>query len=156
MKKLTLLHAVVLLLACSPDFDPDLEAKVIRAQLLEIAAISGPDRPVSESTEEYLSYFSEDPTLLPPNAEAINGRDAITRFYNDVFDGIKILSNKYENAVIVVDGHTATRRYLGTATFLLADDEEPVTAKTRYIDVLTKENGEWRMLWHSWVPVTWE
>lgn len=67
----------------------------------------------------------------------------------------KILSNRYDNPVIVVNGPMATRRYLGTAEFTVTGQEEILTAKNRYIDVLVKENGQWKTLWHSWIPVTW-
>ena len=50
----------------------------------------------------------------------------------------------------------ATRRYIGTAVFVIAGEEDRVTAKNRYIDILVKEDGEWKMFWHSFVPVSWE
>jgi len=156
MKNLALLPTIILLLACTQVENSDNEVESIRTQLTEIAEMSALDRPTTEMTEEYLQYFAAEPTLLPANDAAIFGRDAIARFYNNAFDGITIISNKYEEPVIVVNGSTATRRYLGTAVFELAGEEEPVTAKNRYIDVLVKEGGEWKMLWHSWVPVTWE
>jgi ketosteroid isomerase-like protein len=156
MKNSALLAMSILLLACTQGVDSETEVESIHAQLLAIAEMSALERPTAEMTDEYMHYFADEPTLLPANGEAIYGRDAIAGFYNDAFDGIRILSNKYEEPVIVVDGNLATRRYLGTAVFALADDEEPVTAKNRYLDVLVKENGEWKMLWHSWVPVSWE
>ena len=156
MKTSVLVFASFLLLVGTQAAASDAEVESIRTQLLEIADMSVVVRPTTEMTEEYMYYFAEEPTLLPANGKAIRGRGAITDFYNNAFDGIKILSNKYEEPVIVVNGPMATRRYLGTAVFRLADDEEPVTAKNRYLDVLIKESGEWKMLWHSWVPVSWE
>lgn len=156
MKNLALAPTIILLLACTQAENSASEVESIRTQLLEIAEMSARDRPTAEMTEEYMRYFAEEPTLLPANGDAIVGREAIVRFYNNAFDGIKIVSNKYEEPVILVQGSIATRRYLGTAVFNLAAQEEPVTARNRYIDVLVKENGEWKMLWHSWVPVSWE
>lgn len=156
MKNLVLVFASFLLLVGTQVAASDAEVESIRTQLLEIAAMSAADLPTTKMTEKYMHSFAEEPTLLPANGAAIRGRDAIAEFYNTAFDGIKILSNKYEEPVIVVNGSMATRRYLGTAVFRLADDNEPVTAKNRYLDVLVKESGEWKMLWHSWVPVSWE
>ena len=71
--------------ACSQPKNSDIEDEIasIRAQLLEIAEMSSVDRPTAELTNEYMTYFSKEPTLLPANREAINGRDAIAAFYND-------------------------------------------------------------------------
>lgn len=156
MKNLAILTTLGLCIACSQPDSSDNEAESIRAQLLKIAGMSSVDRPTKEMTEEYMMYFSEEPTLLPANGTAIHGREAIADFYNAAFDGITLLSNKYERPVIVVTGDMATRRYIGTAVFIVAGQEEPITDKKRYIDVLLKENGDWKMLWHSWVPVSWE
>jgi ketosteroid isomerase-like protein len=156
MNNLALLPTIILLLACTQVEKSDTEVESIRTQLIEIAKMSALDRPTTEMVEEYMQYFAAEPTLLPANGAAIYGRDSIARFYNNAFDGITIISNKYEKPVIVVHGSTATRRYSGTAVFQLAGSSSPATAKNRYVDVLVKEGGEWKMLWHSWVPVTWE
>ena len=156
MKNLVLLPTIILLLACTQVENSDTEIESIRTQLIEISEMSALDRPTTEMTEEYMQYFAAEPTLLPANGAAIYGREAIAHFYNNAFSDITIISNEYAESVIVVNGSTATRRYLGTAVFELAGEEEPLTAKNRYIDVLVKEGGEWKMLWHSWVPVTWE
>jgi ketosteroid isomerase-like protein len=158
MKNLAIVTTIVLCVACSQPNESDnaIEIESIRAQLLEIAEMSSVDRPIAELTDEYMTYFSKEPTLLPANGGAIHGQEAIAAFYNDVFDGIKILSNQYENPVIVVSDDMATRRYIGTAVFIIAGEADRVTAKNRYVDILVKENGEWKMLWHSFVPVSWE
>lgn len=156
MKNLAQLMIIVLCVSCSQPDVSDNEIESIRVQLLEIAQMSTLDRPTVELTNDYMAYFSEEPTLLPANGTAIHGREAIAGFYNEAFDGINILSNQYENPVIVVTGDMAARRYIGTAVFIISGQEDPVTAKNRYIDVLVKENGDWKMLWHSWVPVSWE
>ena len=156
MKFSVLLTTFCLLFICAHAGASETEVESIRTQLSEIAAMSTVERPTDEMTEEYMHYFAEEPTLLPANGKAIYGKKAIAEFYNSAFDGIRILSNKYMEPVIVVNGSIATRRYLGTAVFRLANDEEPVTAKNRYLDVLVKESDEWKMLWHSWVPVTWD
>lgn len=156
MKNCALLAMSILLLACPQGVGAETEIESIHGQLLAITRMSVLDQSTAETTNQYMHYFADEPTLLPANGKAIVGRDAIADFYNEAFADIRILSNKYEDPVIVVDGAMATRRYLGTAIFVLADNEAPITAKNRYLDVLVKENGEWKMLWHSWVPVSWE
>lgn len=156
MKNIALLSTFALLLACTQAEKSDIAVESIRGQLMEIAEMSALNRPTAEMTEEYMRYFAAEPTLLPANGAAIFGREAVAGFYNNAFNDIKIVSNKYEDVVIVVNGSIATRRYLGTAVFEISGEEELVIAKNRYVDILIKEGGEWKMLWHSWVPVTWE
>ena len=144
------------LAGCSVETPPGPEEDAITAQLLEIAAMSRSALPTTEMTDRYLHYFAAEPTLLPADRAAIIGRDAIADFYNGVFKDIEILDNEYREPVVVVRGDTATRRYLGTAVFRVPGEEAPVTATNRYLDLLVKENGEWKMLWHAWVPVTWQ
>ena len=93
MKNYSLIAIMVLCISCSQPKDSDNEIESIRAQLLEIAEVSALDRSTAEMTDEYMTYFSEEPTLLPANGVAIYGREAIAGFYSDVFDGIKILRN---------------------------------------------------------------
>ena len=153
MKKLALFSFCIALSACTMTSDPDAEIQVIRTQLQEIAAMSALDRPTSEMTNEYLGYFATEPTLQPPEGDSIHGRDAIARFYNDAFKNIKILSNTYKEPVIAMNGSTAIRRYTGVAVFAVAGQSEHVTATNHYTDVLIKEDSDWKMLLHSWVPV---
>ena len=134
----------------------DDEVEVIRTQLHEIAWMSAEDRPVTEMTEEYMTYFAAEPTLLPPNSEPIVGRDAIAEFYNGAFGGIRLISNRYYDESIVVYGDMASRHYIGMAHLSFPGDASEVMSINRYIDVLVREDGEWKMVWHSWVPVTWE
>lgn len=132
------------------------EAEAIKAQLVEIAEMTQVARPTEELTDLYMAYFAKEATLLPAGSGALRGRAAIAGFYNRAFQGIEILSNDYRDPVVVVDGNMAVRRYIGTAVFMIADEPDPVTATNRYMDVLVKENGRWKILWHSWVPVSWE
>jgi hypothetical protein len=57
--------------------------------------------------------------------------------------------------VIDVHGEMATRRYIGTGAFRLAEQSEPVVVTNRYLDILIREDDEWKILLHSWVPVSW-
>ncbi len=132
------------------------EVEIIRAQLHEIAWMSAEDRPVSEMADEYMTYFAADPTLLPPNSEPLAGREAIEEFYNSVFGGVRLISNQYFDEEIVVSGDMASRRYIGMAHLSFPGDASEVVSINRYVDVMVREDGEWKMLWHSWVPVTWE
>ncbi|MDJ0909586.1 MAG: DUF4440 domain-containing protein [Woeseiaceae bacterium] len=154
MKKLLTLLAALCL--GTSVFASESEVEIIRAQLHEIAWMSAKDRPVPEMAEEYMTYFSAEPTLLPPNSEAIVGRDSIEEFYTGAFGGVRLISNRYYDEEIVVIGDMASRHYFGTAHLSFPGDASEVMSINRYVDVLVKEDGEWRMAWHSWVPVTWD
>jgi len=143
-------------IAYANDAASSSESEAIMAQLIEIAEVSQSGLPMGEMTDRYLSYFAANPTLLPAGQAALTGREAIQDFYNGAFRDIVIESNIYRDPVVVVNGDMATRRYIGTAVLITADQPDPVSATNRYLDVLIKEGGEWKMLWHSWVPVDWE
>ena len=142
--------------AFASDTTSSAESEAIKAQLSEIAEVSQSDLPMDELTNLYLTYFVDNPTLLPAGQPALSGRKAIEDFYNGAFQGVRIVSNVYRDPVIVVSGEMATRRYIGTAMLKIADASDLVSATNRYLDVLIKENGEWKILWHSWTPVDWE
>lgn len=103
-------------------------------------------------TENQLRFFAKTPTIIRPNQVPLVGREAVADFYEDVFSSVKILENSYSDLVVVIQGDTATRRYVGTGVFVTADIAEPQTTVNQMVDVLVKENGEWRTLVHSWVP----
>jgi ketosteroid isomerase-like protein len=134
----------------------DFEADQIRFQLTEIAMMTGSASSPDELIRRYMKYFSETPTLLPPDQGAIHGRAAITEFYRQGFHGMKIISNRYTDPVVVVEGGMAVRRYFGTGVVSIDDDPEHISFANRYVDILRKENGEWKMHWHSWVPIQWD
>jgi len=127
----------------------------LKEQLVEIAEMTVSGLPTEEITEQYLSYFSDSPVALSPDRSAILGRTAISEFYNTAFSGIEILSNDYRDVVVKVNGKSAVRRYLGTATIRVAEASEPISVTNRYIDVLEKSDGSWKIAWHSWTPAVW-
>ena len=151
MRNITPLVVLILCVACAPSNGNDPEIDSIESQLFEIAAMSSRDQSTAAMTSEYMNYFAAEPILLPEGMPAIQGKEQVAAFYNNAFGGIKILSNKYEDPKVVVSGQRATRHYVGTAVFNIEGENDPVTARNRYIDVLVQEDGEWKMLVHSWV-----
>ena len=131
------------------------DTQLLKEQLVDIAEMTVSGLPTEEMTEHYLSYFSDSPVALSPDQSAMLGRRAIGDFYNTAFNGIEILSNEYREIVVKVNGESAVRRYLGTATFRVAEASEPISVTNRYIDVLEKIDGSWRIVWHSWTPAVW-
>jgi len=128
---------------------------LLKKQLVEIAEMTVSGLPTEVMTKRYLSYFSDSPTILPPGQSAVLGREEIGEFYNAGFDGIEILGNEYHAVVVEVTERSAVRRYLGTAKFRTSEDSEPISVTNRYVDVLEKSDGSWKIVWHSWTPAVW-
>lgn len=128
---------------------------LLKQQLVEIAEMTLSGLATEEITKRYLAYFSDSPTLLPPGQGAVLGREAIGEFYNAGFAGIEILENKYHAVVVEVTDRSAVRRYFGTAKFRTSEDSEPISVTNRYVDVLEKSDGSWKIVWHSWTPAVW-
>ncbi len=142
---------LALLLSASAAFAGDIED--LEAQLHEIAALTVSGLPADESMERYVGYFSEDAVLLPAGRDPIEGKVAILEFYVTGFEGAELLTNEYSEIVTIVDGDFAVRRYKGIAAARFAPASDPAYYTNRYLDVLRKDNGEWKIVWHSFVPV---
>ena len=159
MRVLRTFWLLILLTSACTGYDEEssqvLDTQLLKEQLVEIAEMTASGLPTEDMTDRYVSYFADSPTLLPAGQDALLGRDAIRDFYNSAFSGIEILSNEYYEVVVVVDEELAVRRYLGTAMFRVPKDSEPISVTNRYIDVLSKLDGNWKIVWHSWTPATW-
>ncbi len=126
------------------------ETQAIASQLDKIYDLSKAEGSVEAMTENHLRFFVDQPTVLPPNQEAIVGREAVAEFYSSAYRNIKFVDNSYTDLTIVIQGDTATRQYVGTGVFEIAGLEEPQTVSNRYVDVMTRKDGEWKTLLHSW------
>ncbi|HSG98158.1 MAG TPA: DUF4440 domain-containing protein [Woeseiaceae bacterium] len=142
---------LALLLSGSAAFAGDIED--LEAQLHEISAMIVSGLPANESMERYVGYFSEDAVLLPAGRDPIEGKAAILEFYVTGFKGVELLTNEYSEIVSIVERDFAVRRYKGTASARFAPASDPSYHTNRYLDVLRKTDGEWKIVWHAFVPV---
>jgi hypothetical protein len=62
------------------------------------------------------------------------------------------VSNLYTKPTIEVATGFAVRTYEGTAVIRLSESDDILSYTNVYTDVLAHENGEWKIVWHSWVP----
>jgi ketosteroid isomerase-like protein len=132
------------------------DSEAITTQLIEIYNIPYSGLSTDEMADNHLRFFAKDPTILPPNQSAIVGYQPIADLYYGAYQEIEFVSNTYRDLEIVVHGDMATRRFIGTGVFRIAGQPDPVTSKNRYLDVLVREDDEWKILLHSWVPVSGE
>jgi ketosteroid isomerase-like protein len=148
---LTLVGCALAACAHTTAFQASGETEEITAQLIEISELPYSGLDPAEMAERHIAFFAESPTILPPDDAALVGSEAVAALYEAAYRDIEFISNEFRDLVVVVHGETATRRYLVTGVYRLADSAEPVTATNRYLDVLIREDGEWKILLHSWV-----
>ena len=144
-KALGLLSTALLLGACNSPLDTAAELSALRSQLEEIEQLS------PRELDEYVSFFTTDTVLLPPDLPAIHGKDSALEFYESGFAGVESWILDYSEAVIDLSGDLAVRTYSGTAKLVFEDSPEPVTLKSKYLDVLKRQpDGSWKISIHTW------
>ena len=161
MKHMTycVLAATTLMLACQQGSDNRAEADLseIENQLRQFEeTLLSPDVPLETVIQEYLGYYVDDPILLPPGDDAVQGYDAALAFYTEGFAGGTIIAVDYHSHApeIFLRGDIAIRRYIGSSEVKWAGELENYTSYNRYIDVLQRQaDGEWRVVWHAWYPI---
>jgi len=100
----------------------------------------------AKDIEAMTAYYAEDAVLLPPNAPAIFGRDAVLATMQEMFAsglGIELedLEIKVENDL----GYKAGR-------YRLQSEEGALVDRGKYIEIWTKVDGRWilhRDIWNS-------
>ena len=153
------LLATTLMLACQQGSDNRAEADLseIENQLRQFEeTLLSPDVPLETVIQEYLGYYVDDPILLPPGDDAVQGYDAALAFYTEGFAGGTIIAVDYHSHApeIFLRGDMAIRRYIGSSEVKWAGELENYTSYLRYIDVLQRQaDGEWRVVWHAWYPI---
>jgi ketosteroid isomerase-like protein len=113
---------------------------------LEARAAQWMEAYIGKDIEAMKSYYAQDAVLLPPDAPAIFGRDAILADLQEVFaSGLSIeledLEIKVENDL----GYKAGR-------YRLTSEDGQLVDRGKYIEIWTKEDGNWvlhRDIWNS-------
>ena len=160
MRYLTLLLLVAVSTACAnaPMTEPRDDEEAIAALYQSWrTAVQASD------IQGYLDVLRSDVRLLPPGADAIDGRDNYGRFLVPVFDSATYRIEVHRYPVVEVQGNVAIAEYDYTIHLNLKDPDvgvdEPgalTASKTtaRYFDVLVKESGQWLVWRHSWQEYT--
>ncbi len=153
------LLATTLMLACQQVSDSRAEAELaaINNQLKQFEeTLLSPDVPLETIIREYLGYYVDNPIILPPDDDAVQGYDAALAFYTEGFAGGTIVAVDYhlQAPEIFLNGDMAIRRYLGTSEVRWDDELEQYSSYNRYIDILQRQaDGEWQVVWHAWHPM---
>jgi uncharacterized protein (TIGR02246 family) len=115
-------------------------------EAVEAGATAWMEALIAKDIEAMTSYYAEDAVLLPPNAPAVFGRDAVLASVKEMFAsgvGIELedLEIKVENDL----GYKAGR-------YRVISEDGSLVDRGKYIEIWTKENGKWvlhRDIWNS-------
>ena len=121
-------------------------------QLQNIEEMTNQGHPPEHANKLYLEYFSANPSVLPHGGELLTGKEEIAAFYTEVFSAGKLISNAYKEPVIGISDHYAVRVYEGTAEIQPSNRRRAISYTNIYTDVMVREEGQWKIQWHSWVP----
>ena len=157
MTRLFLILATVLALAlsgCAPagprvDVEADEEAiRTVDGQM--VAAISAGD------LDRWLGFFTEDAIMMPPNAPAVVGKEAIREFVSDLMASTDFaVSHDLGKVEVSRGGDLAYVSYAYKLT-LKGPEGKPVTDSGKDISVLKKQpDGTWKVvidIWNSDLP----
>jgi uncharacterized protein (TIGR02246 family) len=98
------------------------------------------------------ALYTADARAFPPNAAAVEGRDAITRMWSSLLaSGIRSLAL----TAVEVTGGGDTAHEVGT--YLLKTPDGRVADEGKYIVLWKKDGGRWRLhrdIWNSNAPAT--
>jgi ketosteroid isomerase-like protein len=155
MKSKTLITSLVFgLAAASVCFAGDTKAE----QALRDTDAAWSKAAESKDLDKTLSYYSDDATVLPPNAAAATTKEAIRKLWQDMFatPGF-VISWKATKVEVAKSGDLGFVN--GTYEVTMNDASgKPVTDKGKYVEVWEKKaDGKWKCgtdTWNSDLPAS--
>ncbi len=95
-------------------------------------------------------YFTETGLLMAPGSPVAQGRSAVADYYQQIFDEYEtILESGYDE--VEVSGDLAFGRGTAYVTLIPRDGGEPVTATSKYINILQRQpDGTWLTTHDIW------
>jgi uncharacterized protein (TIGR02246 family) len=106
----------------------------------------------SRNADAVAQLYSTDALIMPPNAPAVRGREAIRSFWAEMVKSNPTVTLTSQD--IDVAGNLATD--VGTYTFSFTGDQGPMTDRGKYITKLGKVGTEWKIthdIFNSDVPM---
>ena len=146
--------AIVLLLSvggCAPQAD------VAAVEVIDMAAeeaavkqmfqdwLVATNHPGQAGADGYASFFTEDGVALPPNAERLDGRDAISAWVLQFHEN-EDFSISWEANRIEISASADLAYAIGTYEYSMKDaDGNPVEDRGKFLDALRKQaDGSWQ------------
>ena len=101
------------------------------------------------------ALYTEDARLLPPNSDAVVGREAIQAFFQQSLIDAGVRDIEFMQAEVHVMGKMAYDR--GEIQLTVQPEMgEPMMDKSKYVCTWTRVNGEWKIdicIWNSSMPL---
>jgi len=152
MKRYSFWVLILLLLpvlACNKESKPNLKAE---KDAVEQVFTDFMKEVEVGNTDGYFKYVTKDFLGYDAGMEPISNPDTLRAFLNDFFSHNTLnVIDRVPQEVIVRDD-IAIYRHLGTMVITPKNDSVSVRIPVKYLDVLRKENGVWKMYIHSASP----
>jgi uncharacterized protein (TIGR02246 family) len=136
---------------CGSDSTPsDLEGINLLQQRVDQAIVAG-------DTEAYVALITVDAVLMPPNAPAVVGREAIRAWSNATSKQFRFQDYQSSDDEVVVAGDWAFRRASAEWVLIPLPSGEPIRESGKFIIIYERQtDGSWRLardIWNSSMPM---
>lgn len=121
----------------------DDDRQAVRSVLEDIVAASE----VGDA-DAYVKFVAEDAVMMYSGMPAVIGREAVHNFVSDFFRDYRFKFDPWRSEEIKVTGDWAFHRYSGIAIVTPVGGGEPVRLDRKYVDILKKEDGVWKISHH--------
>ena len=163
MRRMILPSLLLVAVACQPSIVEETEVEKAAMAVADREAIVAMYRQRLERIQvgasmdslltAYLSVVAEDAVWMPPNAPAVEGREAIAAWAHDFYSRYSLDVDSLPMDVLEVGADYATRRFRSVGRYIPSDGSAPVPYDQKYLDVLRRApDGSWQVLAHMWSP----
>lgn len=138
-----------LMAACATEPPPpavDLVAEKAAVEQVVQDQLTGVRQPGQAGADGYVAVMTDDVVAMPPNAERLNGKEAV-RAWAMQFTAAEGWSPTWAPNLVVVAASGDVAYAIGTYELSLMDpDGNPVSDKGKWLDVFQKQaDGSWKM-----------
>jgi ketosteroid isomerase-like protein len=96
------------------------------------------------NVDQFISFYSDDATVLPPNAPAMTGKETIKKAFTDMM-GAPGFSLNFQGSKVEVAKSGDLAYTQGTYEMTMNDAKgKPMTEKGKYLTVWKKQGGDWK------------
>ena len=119
--------------------------------VLEAGAVRFMEAFNAEDADALATLFAEDGVMLPPNAAAIFGRDAIRASHLEEFASADV-AIELEDLEITVEGDLGYK----AGRYRVRTTDDQLIDRGKYIEIWRKVDGQWKIhrdIWNSSMPM---
>lgn len=105
----------------------------------------------ARGAEGYASFFVADGAVLPPDGQAVEGRDAIRKWIQKVLDESTVKDARLSWGPLRISNGMAVRRFTLSGQRVPKKGGDPTRFNNKYVDVLQKQpDGSWKFVYRMW------